>query len=407
MLSILNKIFGISGDDKVIEKSAILVDVRSVGEFRSGHLVNAVNIPLEIIEQKTKDLATYPQVVVYCRSGNRSAHARKLLMESGVQNVVDAGSLASAQKLLEASGSQDTEIVTEVVEHKLSIDTDNLKDTTVMKILIPTDFSVQADFSYLMAAKLEEHFTTEIHFLHIINAPDTVTMDDSGNIETCGEIDIEYLKAQKLIADQKLQQLKKLYGEDIHTDTVLGKLTDSIVTYAKDHHFDLVVMGTKGAWGLQERMSPTQAQLIARKSEVPLLSLMCDRSDLQIKDVMFVHDFMEDDDSDIPLMHKFSEFYHVNYHFVQIYKHGVSIDKDSVYASMDKYAAAHGIEKHQNHLVEAIDVESGVKTFLASQDADMVFIGTHGKGGFFHKSAAESIIKHLFKPIISFHINSK
>jgi nucleotide-binding universal stress UspA family protein len=55
----------------------------------------------------------------------------------------------------------------------------------------------------------------------------------------------------------------------------------------------------------------------------------------------------------------------------------------------------------------APDVETGVNEFLKTQDADMVFVGTHGKGGFFHKSAAESLIKHLFKPIITFHFNTK
>ena len=71
---------------------------------------------------------------------------------------------------------------------------------------------------------------------------------------------------------------------------------------------------------------------------------------------------------------------------------------------MDEYAQSHGISKFEKHALKTSDIENGVKSFLKSQDADIVFIGTHGKGGFFHKSAAESLIKHLYKPIISFHL---
>mgnify|MGYP002140890809 FL=1 len=73
-----------------------------------------------------------------------------------------------------------------------------------LKILIPTDFSVQSEFAYLMVKKLEEKISTEIHFLHVLSVPDTVTMDSAGNISTCGEIDVAYVEKQKEIAERKL-----------------------------------------------------------------------------------------------------------------------------------------------------------------------------------------------------------
>ncbi len=41
-----------------------------------------------------------------------------------------------------------------------------------------------------------------------------------------------------------------------------------------------------------------------------------------------------------------------------------------------------------------------------TQDVDLVFVGTHGKGGLFHTSATEKLINHLFKPIISYQLNN-
>ena len=80
-----------------------------------------------------------------------------------------------------------------------------------IKILIPTDFSVQAEFAYLMVKKLEEKTQVDIHFLHVMNVPDTVTVDGNGSIQTCGEIDVNYVVKQKEIAERKLTKIKTLH----------------------------------------------------------------------------------------------------------------------------------------------------------------------------------------------------
>ena len=81
-----------------------------------------------------------------------------------------------------------------------------------LKVLIPTDFSVQAEYAYLMVKKLEEKIPVEIHFIHVLSVPDTVSMDKNGNIETCGEISVDFVISQKEIALRKLNNLKTIYG---------------------------------------------------------------------------------------------------------------------------------------------------------------------------------------------------
>ena len=144
-----------------------------------------------------------------------------------------------------------------------------------LKVLIPTDFSVQAEYAYLMVKKLEEKISVEIHFIHVMDVPDTVSIDKNGKIQTCGEIDVNYVISQKKIADRQLNDLTTIYGQHIKTHLVLGKITDSIINFSESNKFDLIVMGTKGAWGLKEKLSGSETQIIARKSATPLLSLMC------------------------------------------------------------------------------------------------------------------------------------
>lgn len=274
-----------------------------------------------------------------------------------------------------------------------------------LKILIPTDFSVQAEFAYLMVKKLEEKTAVEIHFFHVMDVPDTVTMDGDGNIQTCGEIDVKYVVKQKEIAERNLANLKALYGNDINSHFELGKVTDSILNFAESNHFDLIVMGTKGAWGIKEKLSGSETQIIARKSKIPVLSLMCDRSDLNIQNILLVHNFNQPAQEDLKLMHKLIKAFNTKFHLLQITSASVDMVKETVESNMKIFAELNNIINYECHLINDKDVENGVVHFNQMNTMDIVYIGIHGKGGLFHHSATEKLINHLFKPIISFHLN--
>ena len=74
---------------------ALLIDVRTPGEFSGGHIKGAINIPVTAIttgiEQKVKDKSK--TLIVYCHSGSRSGSAKKALVRAGYTQVVNGGSL--------------------------------------------------------------------------------------------------------------------------------------------------------------------------------------------------------------------------------------------------------------------------------------------------------------------------
>lgn len=273
-----------------------------------------------------------------------------------------------------------------------------------MKVLIPTDFSVQADYAYIMVNKLHEKMPMEIHFLHVMPVPDTVYLDINGAVQTCGEIDPGYVRAQKDIADSKLKFLETQYGDEIQTHLVLGKLTDSILDFSEKNNFDLIVMGTKGSWGLKEKISGSETQIIVRRSKVPVLSLMCDRSDLQIQNILMVHNFTTPTNEDLTLLHAMIRSFNTKVHLLQITSGDVLKELPEVENNMRNFAALNSISNFECHLIHDLDLENGVVHFNQMNDMDLLCIGTHGKGGLFHHSATEKLINHLFKPIISFHL---
>ena len=240
----------------------------------------------------------------------------------------------------------------------------------------------------------------------MLTLPDTVSIDAAGNIQTCGEIDVKYVQSQKDIADRKLANLKTLYGSHINTHLVAGKTTDAILNFSEANSFDLVVMGTKGAWGLKEKLSGSETQVVARKSKVPLLSLMCDRSDLQIHNILLVHNFNHPAKEDLSLLRKLVSAFDTKIHLLQIASGKVAGEEETIKANMKTFAEINQLPLYECHVINDKDVENGVIHFNQKINMDIVCIGTHGKTGLFHHSATEKLINHLFKPIISFHLNN-
>lgn len=70
----------------------VIVDVRTIEEYESGHIENAINIPVETIEDRPAQLDDLDQLIlVYCRSGRRSLEATNKLVQLGYTNVIDFG----------------------------------------------------------------------------------------------------------------------------------------------------------------------------------------------------------------------------------------------------------------------------------------------------------------------------
>jgi rhodanese-related sulfurtransferase len=98
---------GASSEIPEIPAGALIVDVRSPGEYQTGHFPGAVNIPVDEIGQRTSELGEKDRhIVVYCRAGRRAALAKEQLEKVGFTNVVNGGSLDAMLKLSPGSSAE-------------------------------------------------------------------------------------------------------------------------------------------------------------------------------------------------------------------------------------------------------------------------------------------------------------
>jgi|YNPBryulayer2012_1023412.scaffolds.fasta_scaffold42768_1 rhodanese-related sulfurtransferase len=88
---------------ELVEKKSepfLLVDVRTQEEYRSGHIPGALNIPVDTIGAKPPTPQKDALIILYCRSGNRSGTAKRVLEQAGYTRVVNFGPVSRWPKKL-------------------------------------------------------------------------------------------------------------------------------------------------------------------------------------------------------------------------------------------------------------------------------------------------------------------
>lgn len=87
MATIFSRLFGPSDDLKAVyEQGAIILDVRTPQEFRSGHIKGAIHIPVDQLDRRTPELRQMNKpVIACCASGMRSGTAKRILAAAGIE----------------------------------------------------------------------------------------------------------------------------------------------------------------------------------------------------------------------------------------------------------------------------------------------------------------------------------
>jgi phage shock protein E len=99
MINTLKKIFGFGSTvdyAQMVKNGAIILDVRSKGEFAGGHIKDAINIPVDVLKNSLTQLKDKNKTIITCcASGMRSASAKSILKTHGYTDVHNGGGWSS------------------------------------------------------------------------------------------------------------------------------------------------------------------------------------------------------------------------------------------------------------------------------------------------------------------------
>lgn len=107
MLSFLKKILGqpaaASNMTDLLQQGAVIIDVRTPGEFQSGHIKGSRNYPLDQLPGKMAELQKIKKpIIAVCRSGMRSGLAHKQLRNAGLE-AYNGGAWTHLQQQIQAN----------------------------------------------------------------------------------------------------------------------------------------------------------------------------------------------------------------------------------------------------------------------------------------------------------------
>jgi rhodanese-related sulfurtransferase len=103
MLRIIKQLFGFGTKvdyAQLVKDGAIILDVRSKGEYQGGHIKGSINISVDTLSNNLSKLKKDKPIIACCASGMRSASAKGILKSNGFTEVHNGGGWSSLQNKL-------------------------------------------------------------------------------------------------------------------------------------------------------------------------------------------------------------------------------------------------------------------------------------------------------------------
>jgi nucleotide-binding universal stress UspA family protein len=271
------------------------------------------------------------------------------------------------------------------------------------RILVPTDFSEQAENALKVALKLSQKYGSEIYVLHSMEMPlHLATSSDSGSLPES----LFFIK----LAEKRFGELReKNYLDGVTLNETIGhnEIYEDIDEACAKNDIDLVVMGSNGASGFKEMFVGSNTEKVVRTSKIPVLVIKNNHSDFKISNFVFATDFSEEGRGALDKAQKFAKMVDAKMHL--LFVNTPTDFKTSAQAQhiMEKFVRGMGLENYSLNIYNDTSVEKGILNFTQHIKAQLIGMGTHGRKGishFFNGSISEDMVNHAKMPVITFKI---
>ncbi len=272
------------------------------------------------------------------------------------------------------------------------------------KILIPTDFSENAEYALKVAAQIARENNGEIILLHMLELP-----SQAGDAVGSGS-DIPEIMFFKNAAIGRLEDLMdEDYLEGITVSRVVqfDMAFEGIMKISQINNIDLIIMGSHGASGFKEMFIGSNAEKVVRNSDVPVLIIKKEQPNFNVDNFVFASDFTDEIKKPFEKVVEFANRFDSTLHLVMITTPNNFKSTPIAQDIMNKFAVKFKINKFETHIYNETNVEKGILNFADSINADLIGMSTHGRKGlshFFNGSISEDLVNHSSLPVITFKI---
>ncbi len=277
-------------------------------------------------------------------------------------------------------------------------------DHLMKKILVPTDFSNEAENAIKVAAQLSRKHNCELILLHMLDLP--LTQLNDGGVPTDLPEAVYFMK----LAHKEFEGvMNKDYLEDItvHEMVDFHDIATGILETCKKNDVDLIVMGSHGADGLKEMFIGSNAEKVVRTSETPVLVIKNEHRDFDIQEFVFASDFKNDNKETYKQAIKLADTFNAKIHLLMVNTVGNFTTTAAAKVRISEFIKNNDFKNYTINIYNDETVEKGILNFSHIINADLIGISTHGRQGishFLNGSLSEDLVNHAKRPVITFKI---
>ena len=271
------------------------------------------------------------------------------------------------------------------------------------RILVPVDFSKEAEYAAKVAASIAKRTDSEIILLHMLELP--VNIIDPAEISSIntGPQALFYMKQAHEKFDNFIQK-PFFKGIKVVESIQFSMAFAGIIDESKKHKIDLIVMGSQGASGLQEMFIGSNTEKVVRRSSVPVLVVKSNGVEFDIKNIVFASDFKKESKKTFPKVMEFANLFDAKFHFLYVNTiHNFNTTK-AIEERMHNFIKDFDLKDYKTVIYNDISIENGILSYSNDAQADLIALNTHGRSGLsqlFNGSIGAELTNHALKFVIT------
>lgn len=272
------------------------------------------------------------------------------------------------------------------------------------KILVPTDFSKEAENAIKVAAQLAKRHDCEIYLLHMLEIP----FQEVDALSTQSPLP-EAMFFMKMAHKRFEEVLGRDYlkGLIVHETVKTESNFSGVIASCHEHNVDLIVMGSHGASGLKEMFIGSNAEKVVRTSDIPVLVIKNEHANFSVDDFVFASDFKKDNKETYKQAVEFAKTFDAKIHLLMVNTPNNFSNTTDSKKRIHDFIKDNPFANYTTNIYNDESVEKGILNFSREIDADLIGISTHGRQGiahFFNGSISEDLVNHAKRPVITFKI---
>ncbi len=273
------------------------------------------------------------------------------------------------------------------------------------KILVPTDFSEVSIHAAALATEIAQDSRAKLVLLH--SAYFNYFNEFSYGVPFNAQPFIDELEEAM---EEKIQEFKRKLGPNVEIQTIISSLSlmEAIQDVERSEKIDLIVVGTQGASGLQERFVGSNTERIVRKTKCPVIAVPSRTTIASIKKILVPIDILEIQDELMKKLSSLQKFLSASMEFVWVRTpHNVE-NEAVVRQEFEALMRTYGFTDCELCIISSLVPTEGILAYAEESRANMIAMATHARRGISHLwsgSITEDTINHISIPVWTYKLD--